>query len=163
MRTHQQYIDEYAASHRNHINQLIHLICVPAIFWATIAFGFLVPLGRYLPDISFTYAAWINLATLAAIPLLIFYARLGWSSLITGLVWLVASLAICLAIQVTGVSLLWCSVAVFVAAWIVQLIGHRVEGAKPSFFKDLLFLLIGPLFVQKKFNRWVLARARQED
>jgi uncharacterized membrane protein YGL010W len=39
------------------------------------------------------------------------------------------------------------SVAVFVVAWIGQFIGHKIEGKKPSFFDDVRFLLIGPLFV----------------
>jgi uncharacterized membrane protein YGL010W len=36
---------------------------------------------------------------------------------------------------------------VFVLAWIGQFIGHKIEGKKPSFFDDLRYLLIGPLFV----------------
>ena len=43
------------------------------------------------------------------------------------------------------------SVVIFVVAWIGQFIGHAVEGKRPSFFKDLQFLLIGPL--------WLLAAA----
>jgi uncharacterized membrane protein YGL010W len=39
------------------------------------------------------------------------------------------------------------SLAVFVLAWIGQFIGHKIEGKKPSFFDDLRYLLIGPLFV----------------
>ena len=39
------------------------------------------------------------------------------------------------------------SIAIFVLAWIGQFIGHKIEGKKPSFFDDLRFLLIGPLFV----------------
>jgi uncharacterized membrane protein YGL010W len=39
------------------------------------------------------------------------------------------------------------SVSVFVIAWIGQFVGHKIEGKKPSFFDDLRFLLIGPLFV----------------
>jgi uncharacterized membrane protein YGL010W len=46
------------------------------------------------------------------------------------------------------------SMAIFVVAWVGQFIGHKIEGKKPSFFKDLLFLLIGPLwllsFIYKK-------------
>jgi len=34
-----------------------------------------------------------------------------------------------------------------VAAWLGQFVGHHIEGKKPSFFDDLRFLLIGPLFV----------------
>ena len=37
--------------------------------------------------------------------------------------------------------------AVFIVAWIGQFIGHKIEGKKPSFFKDLQFLMIGPAWV----------------
>ena len=36
---------------------------------------------------------------------------------------------------------------VFVLAWIGQFIGHLIEGKRPSFFKDLQFLLIGPAWL----------------
>lgn len=39
------------------------------------------------------------------------------------------------------------SIGVFIVAWIGQFIGHKIEGKKPSFFKDIQFLLIGPLWV----------------
>ena len=42
---------------------------------------------------------------------------------------------------------------VFVIAWIGQFIGHLVEGRRPSFFKDLQFLLIGPLWLLAKLYR----------
>ena len=35
----------------------------------------------------------------------------------------------------------------FVAAWIGQFIGHAIEGKRPSFFKDVQFLMIGPLWL----------------
>ncbi len=35
----------------------------------------------------------------------------------------------------------------FVAAWIGQFIGHMIEGKRPSFFKDIQFLMIGPLWL----------------
>jgi uncharacterized membrane protein YGL010W len=44
----------------------------------------------------------------------------------------------------------------FVAAWIGQFIGHKIEGEKPSFLKDVVFLLIGPAwllhFIYKKLD-----------
>jgi len=44
----------------------------------------------------------------------------------------------------------------FVLAWIGQFIGHKIEGKKPSFFKDVVFLLIGPAwllhFIYKKLD-----------
>ena len=44
--------------------------------------------------------------------------------------------------------------ALFLLAWIGQFIGHKIEGKKPSFFEDLQYLLVGPLFVlSKAFER----------
>ena len=48
--------------------------------------------------------------------------------------------------------LLSISVSAFILAWIGQFIGHKIEGKKPAFFQDLLFLLIGPLWVLKKWK-----------
>ena len=36
---------------------------------------------------------------------------------------------------------------IFMLSWIGQFIGHRIEGRSPSFFKDVQFLLIGPLWL----------------
>jgi uncharacterized membrane protein YGL010W len=41
----------------------------------------------------------------------------------------------------------------FVVAWIGQFIGHKIEGKKPSFFKDVQFLLIGPAWLLSKVYR----------
>lgn len=50
-----------------------------------------------------------------------------------------------------SVVLLAAGIAVFVLAWIGQFVGHLVEGRRPSFFTDLVYLMIGP--------PWVLAKA----
>jgi len=39
------------------------------------------------------------------------------------------------------------SLIIFVVAWIGQFYGHKVEGKKPSFLKDIQFLLIGPAWL----------------
>ena len=52
--------------------------------------------------------------------------------------------------------LLILSIIVFIGSWILQFIGHKIEGKKPSFLKDIQFLLIGPAwllgFIYKKNN-----------
>ena len=35
----------------------------------------------------------------------------------------------------------------FVFGWVFQLVGHRFEGTKPKFLENLIYLLIGPLFI----------------
>jgi uncharacterized membrane protein YGL010W len=42
------------------------------------------------------------------------------------------------------------SIGLFVVLWIFQFIGHKIEGQKPSFFNDVQFLLIGPIWVFKQ-------------
>ena len=39
----------------------------------------------------------------------------------------------------------------FIAGWILQFVGHAIEGNQPAFFKNPVYLLVGPL--------WVLRRA----
>ena len=38
-------------------------------------------------------------------------------------------------------------------AWIGQFIGHKIEGKKPAFLPDLVFLLIGPAWLASKCYR----------
>ena len=42
------------------------------------------------------------------------------------------------------------SATIFVAAWVLQFIGHKIEGKKPSFFEDIQYLWVGPMFVLSK-------------
>jgi uncharacterized membrane protein YGL010W len=153
MRTCRQYLDSYAASHRNPANQIIHMICVPAIFASSVGLAWSVPVYRLIPGTAGNWAHWLNLGTLAGAPLLAFYWRLGLSSSLTGALWLAASYAACAVIESAKFPLLWVSLAVWITAWLAQFYGHKVEGAKPSFTEDILFLLVGPLFVSDKLCR----------
>jgi uncharacterized membrane protein YGL010W len=155
MRNRDQYLSEYAKSHRNPLNKIIHMICVPTIFFSTGGLLWSVPVGSLLPGLPADVARWVNLATLVALPIIAFYARLGAGTLLTGLVWMAITFAGCVAIQAAGLPLPWICAGLWVAAWAGQFYGHHVERAKPSFGDDLIFLLIGPLFVQQEFGRLV--------
>jgi uncharacterized membrane protein YGL010W len=65
--------------------------------------------------------------------------------------------AICLIINysISQTFTLWLfSIGVFAIAWIGQFYGHNIEGKRPSFLKDLQFLLIGPAWVAENlFSR----------
>ena len=123
-------IAKYSESHLNPSNEIIHFICVPAII-----FSFLGLLWCLHP-----------LAALAAAVLsLIYYVSL---SVPFAIGMLLMSSAMLWVLQVLPQAvILPASVAIFVVAWIGQFIGHKIEGKKPSFFDDLRFLLIGPIFV----------------
>src|SRR3546814_16065180 len=87
-------------------------------------------------------------AALGGVVTLFYSFRLSWR-LALGMtaIFLLAYWAVIALHAALGLNLLWLSIAIFVLAWIGQFIGHHVERARPSFFKDLQFLLIGPLWL----------------
>ncbi|SDX60183.1 Mpo1 family 2-hydroxy fatty acid dioxygenase [Marinobacter mobilis] len=150
MRSLQQFLSDYGDSHQNPLNQWIHIICVPAILISTLGLLWLVPVGSWLA-LPESVAYWVNGATILGVLSGVLYLRLGWWVFLLMAGWFALSLWLILSVVNSGWSLLWLSVAVWVAAWIVQVYGHKVEGKKPSFVDDLVFLLIGPIFVSIEF------------
>ncbi|MBQ0753109.1 MAG: DUF962 domain-containing protein [Gammaproteobacteria bacterium] len=146
MRTLGQFLDAYGESHRNPINQLVHFVCVPAIFFSSLGLLWLVPLGQWL-GLEANVAYWVNGATALGVLAGVFYLRLSIATFVLMVAWFALSVAGVVAIERFGGSLLWISVITWVIAWAVQVYGHKVEGKKPSFADDLVFLLVGPVFV----------------
>ena len=127
MKTVSEWLDEYSESHQNKTNKLIHWVCVPTIFFSIV--GILAHFSALL-------------TTLLLVLSFIFYARLdlvlavAMAALMLVMAWLIYVLPVGMGFYI----------AIFVLAWIGQFYGHKVEGKKPSFFKDLQFLLIGPIW-----------------
>ncbi len=132
----QQLLDEYSQSHRNKTNKQIHYICVPAIFWAISAMLWVVTIPYFL-----------NLAIVMVVLLTVYYLSKDFIIAIEMLVFSGFCLGLNYFLLKTGVALFVVAVVVFVVAWVFQFIGHKIEGKKPSFFKDLQFLLIGPAWI----------------
>ncbi|MGB2225727.1 MAG: DUF962 domain-containing protein [Polaribacter sp.] len=152
MKTAKEYFDEYAQSHQNETNQLIHYICVPLIFLSVIGLLMSIP-TTFLEDNIKLYNPLVeNWAFVIGILLSVFYARLGFWYLIKMLLVIMLSIVINYWIG-NNINLLTASIIIFVGAWIGQFYGHKVEGAKPSFLKDIEFLLIGPLWVIEKLTK----------
>lgn len=152
MRTQTQFLDKYQESHQNPVNSFIHIICVPSIFFASVGLLWAIPIGRWL-GVEESVAPWVNLATLSAIPILVFYLRLSPLATTTAIGWFALSVLGIFAIERAGLPLVWTCLALWVAAWAAQFYGHHVEGAKPSFADDMIFLLIGPLYVMNKLYK----------
>jgi uncharacterized membrane protein YGL010W len=121
---------KYGESHLNHTNEIIHFVCVPVIVFSLLGIVWWVhPLAAVAVSLA---ALW-------------YYFQLSRPFAVGMLVMTVLMLALLRALPPATVLPL--SIAIFVLAWIGQFIGHKIEGKKPSFFDDLRFLLIGPLFV----------------
>jgi uncharacterized membrane protein YGL010W len=131
------WLDEYSLSHRNAVNRKLHFVCIPVIVFSLMCAFKAIPLGGDA----------LNAASVGLVAALAYYALLSWR--------LALGLLAVLAVFYAGVLLLqsalpfhliWAAAGLFIAGWIGQFVGHVVERARPSFFKDLQFLLIGPMW-----------------
>ena len=154
MRKIDQLFAEYGESHQNHTNKLIHWICVPLIFWSILGFISLIP----TPHFCFSYFGCISIASLIAIALVsLFYFNLSWriGLMMIFIMLLMEHLVYFINVQFEQKS--WIVfLGIFILSWLGQFYGHKIEGKKPSFLKDLQFLLIGPIwllhFILKKLK-----------
>ena len=146
MKTLDHWFSEYAVSHQNETNKAIHYICVPAIFFSIVGLLMSIPQGFLQEIVPGDYPLLENWAVPVLILALIFYLRLSISMGIKILIF--AFLCILGNYYISLLAPLWLvSLVIFAVAWIGQFYGHKVEGKKPSFLKDLQFLLIGPAWV----------------
>ena len=139
MRRVQSWLEEYGDSHRHPVNKAIHWVCIPVIMQSVIALCACLP----FPARS---AFWHG-GTVLGILALFYYAALSWrltlgmgvvlGGLLGGVV-VLARLPLPLWSTATGM---------FLIAWIAQFAGHAIEGKRPSFLRDIQFLLIGPLWI----------------
>ena len=136
MKTLEQWFTEYSESHQNHQNQIIHKICVPLIFFSVVGLLLEIP-----------YAVGpLRVGEIVIIGALCWYLTLGLKAFSIMVIQLGISYILLRALSQQAGAVYWL-IGIFVTAWIGQFIGHKIEGKKPSFFKDLQYLLIGPLWV----------------
>ncbi|NVD69188.1 DUF962 domain-containing protein [Duganella sp. BJB488] len=129
-RTIDTLLAKYSESHLNPTNEVIHFICVPIIVFTLL---------------GLLWAAHPLLAVAVTLASLVYYFKLS-KPFAVGML-MMSTLMLALLAALPDKAILPLSLAIFVLAWIGQFIGHKIEGKKPSFFDDLRFLLIGPLFV----------------
>lgn len=147
MRSAQQWLDLYGVSHQHPSNKVIHWICVPVIYWTVLAFLWSVPTA-FLGEV----ASWLNWAVVAVIVVQAYYFVLSWRLALGMLVINIGLLLFTDWLASVSPWPVWqVALVAFVLAWIGQFVGHKIEGKKPSFFNDLQFLMIGPI--------WLLADA----
>jgi uncharacterized membrane protein YGL010W len=144
MRTAAQWLDDYGDSHRNQTNKILHWICVPVIAWCVLGLLWALPFPNSIRA-AHPAVNWSGIAVIAAI---VYYAvlsirlALGALLLLFTMLWSIDCLD-----RWQDVPLWSICAFLFVIAWIGQFVGHAIEGKRPSFFKDLQFLMIGPLWL----------------
>jgi len=123
-------LGRYAESHRNGLNETIHMVCIPAIMFSLLGLLWALHPAVALLAVAAALAYYVTLSRPFA---------LGMGAM--------AAIMLGLLSSIPAAMVLPASIGIFVLAWVGQFVGHHIEGKKPSFFEDLRFLLIGPLFV----------------
>jgi uncharacterized membrane protein YGL010W len=127
-----QLLAHYGSSHTHPSNELIHFVAIPLIMLS-------------LCGLMFALHPWVAYAFIAAS--MVYYARLSGVFFVSMVLWSALILAL---IHAMGAQVLVASVVIFIGAWIIQFIGHKIEGKKPSFLEDIQYLWVGPMFVLSK-------------
>jgi uncharacterized membrane protein YGL010W len=144
MRTIDHLLNQYGESHQNATNKLIHWVCVPAIMFSLLGLVMCIP----FPVEKSLFANWTAVFLALA---LAYYLRLSVAMfagfIIIGGLMLLGNWALYTALDFNTASMAIWSPAIFAVAWVGQFYGHKIEGKKPSFLKDVQFLLIGPAWL----------------
>ena len=142
MKSLENYINEYSESHQNRVNRLIHKVCVPAILFSILGIIKAIP-------VPIAWPLWLDWSSVLIILILIYYSLFKNFRVLIAIIILIAPMITLLELLRPRFFIL--SLIIFLVAWIGQFIGHKIEGKKPSFFSDIFFLLIGPIWTMNEF------------
>jgi uncharacterized membrane protein YGL010W len=142
MRSIHQWLSDYGEHHQNRTNKALHWVGIPIIVLSLVGMLYLVPLPCTLSCRGITVAfAVIVLA-------LLYYFSLSRPLAVGMLIVFGAMYAvIVITVAALGDRAFPVMLGVFLLGWVIQFVGHKIEGQKPSFFEDLQFLLVGPLWL----------------
>ncbi|EOD78928.1 hypothetical protein RN22_21295 [Grimontia sp. AD028] len=140
MKSLEEWFEEYGESHQNPTNQKIHKVAVPGIFFSVAGLLWLIP--------SFSiFGAAIAPYFIVLALVLLFYLTLSFKAFVVMAIFSAFCTMVLVELDSAGFDIFLISVVMFVVLWVLQFVGHHIEGKKPSFFKDVQFLLIGPAWV----------------
>ena len=138
MRSIERLLMQYGESHQNKTNVIIHAIAVPSIYFVTIGLLWRLPVPEMVGQFDITWAHII------AVPVLYYYFMLSGPIGAAMTFLTILCIGAVNTLDHFSISVWLFSLVLFVVMWILQFIGHHIEGKKPSFFDDLRFLLVGP-------------------
>ena len=140
---------EYGESHQDEKNKLIHWICVPVIAWTVLALLYALPVPAAMnavPGLSWlSVVLALSLLYYAVLSVPLAFGFIAFAGLSIALIWLY---------EASFDAPIWkVALVLFAVAWIGQFWGHKIEGRRPSFLKDVQFLLVGPAWLMSFLYR----------
>ena len=143
MKTTDEWLAEYGRNHRDDANKLIHWICVPVIVISVVGLLWSVP----VPETFRAASPALNWGTVFLMAAVVYYFILSISLAFGALPFVLMVVAAVAWLDRLDLPLWLISLALFGVGWAGQLFGHWLEGSRPAFFRDLMFLMIGPLWL----------------
>lgn len=143
MKTADEWLAEYARNHRDDTNKLIHWICVPIIVVSVVGLLWSVP----VPETFSNASPALNWGTVFLMAAVVYYFIMSISLAVGALPFVLFVVAVVAWLDRLNGPLWAISLGLFGAGWAGQLIGHWREGSRPAFFRDLQYLMIGPLWL----------------
>ncbi len=145
-----RYFERYAESHQHPTNKAIHWICVPLIVFSLMGLVWAIP----FPQLGFLgkYNSFVNWASFLIAFSVYYYYRLSVVLSYAMVIVLFFFSGLIVTLEKLHVQAAWPAMwvvclGIFVVSWLGQFVGHQIEGKKPSFFDDVKFLLIGPIWL----------------
>lgn len=152
MQSLQEQLEIYQSFHTKQATKITHYIGIPAIMIGALMFLNWFTIGIF--NHWFVSFAWLLFAALIA-----YYFVLNWKyALITGAAILVLTIIVTWLSPEKPTTYSVIAFAIFfIGGWILQFIGHAIEGNKPAFTKSFWQTLVAPIFlvaeVMQKFGK----------
>lgn len=138
-----KWLDEYGRDHAHAANKALHWVCVPLIVTSLIGLLWSLP----VPEAFSQSSPVLNWGTLFIMASVVYYFIMSLTLAFGILPFLVLVVVVVSWVDGLATPLWLISAVAFVLGWLGQFIGHRIEGKPPSFFKDLQYLMIGPIWL----------------
>jgi uncharacterized membrane protein YGL010W len=143
------WLRAYESDHLHPTNKLLHWICVPLIVVSLVGLLWSLPVPQAFKESP----AVLNWGTLFLMASIVYYFIMS-ISLAIGMLPFVLAVIVTVAWLDALPPPLWalCG-ALFTVGWLGQFLGHWIEGRRPSFLRDLQFLMIGPIWLLASIYR----------
>lgn len=142
------WIEEYSDNHQHPVNKRIHLFCIPLLYLGTIGLITSIPhhfIDKIFPDAVRYFSHFGSIAVIIVLAyylnfsIMLFFGMMIKSAII---LWIVYQIEYNQSLPLWLISLL-----IFAVGLAGQFLGHRIEGARPSFLNNIWFLFISPAWL----------------
>jgi len=132
----------YGSYHQSKANQIMHMVGIPLVIAS------LLMISNWFV-ISFMHHGSVQLSWMLVALMCIYYLQIDTKAAVIMTVVYIALnfLMILVAMPLTPRMQIIIALALFIIGWVLNFIGHGIEGKKPAFLDNLLQTLIAPVFI----------------